>query len=87
MITLTIPADWEGVLAQAAQHYGVAVERLALDALRERFAPETRPAPGNATWLDGLGDGIGAVAGSNEAWSERCDERFAEGLSAERRPG
>ena len=28
MITLTIPADWEGVLAQAARHYGVAVEWL-----------------------------------------------------------
>jgi len=87
MITLTIPADLEGVLAQAAQHYGVAVERLALDALRERFAPETCSAPGNATLLDWLGDGVGAVAGSSEAWSERCGERFAEGLTAERRPG
>ncbi len=87
MITLTIPADLEGVLAQAARHYGVAVEWLALDALRERFAPDTRPAPGNATLFAWLGDGIGAVAGSNEAWSERCGERFAEGLSAERRSG
>lgn len=87
MMTLTIPADLEGALARAAQHYGVAVERLALETLRERFAPETRPAPGHATLLDLLGDGIGAVAGSPEAWSERCGERFAEGLSTERRPG
>lgn len=87
MMTLTIPADLEGALAQAAQYYGVAVERLALETLRERFAPETGPAPGRATLFDLLGDGIGAVAGSSEAWSERCGERFAEGLAAERRPG
>lgn len=84
MMILTIPADLEGVLAQAAQQRGMAVERLALETLRERFAPETRPAPGNATLFDLLGDGIGAVDGSPEAWSERCGERFAEGLSGQR---
>ena len=87
MMTLTIPADLEGVLAQAAQHAGVAVERLALEALRERFAPQTRPSSDEATLFDFLGEGIGAVAGSTEAWSERCGERFAAGLAAERRSG
>lgn len=84
MMTLTIPADLEGALARAAQHAGVAVERLALETLREQFAPETRPAPGNATLFDLLGDGIGAVDGSPEAWSEQCGERFADGLSVQR---
>ncbi len=84
MMTLTIPTDLEGALAQAAQHAGVAVERLALETLRERFTQETLPVPDNATLFDLLGEGIGAVDGSPEAWSERCGERFADGLSVQR---
>ena len=84
MITLTIPADLEGVLAKAAQQRGVALERLAVETLRERFAPETRPATGNATLFDLLANGIGAVDGSPEAWSEQCGQRFAEGLAEDR---
>ena len=87
MMTLTIPADLEGVLAKAAQRHGVAVERLALDVLRERFAPKTPPVSDQATLFDLLGADIGTVAGSTEAWSERCGARFAAGLAAERPPG
>ncbi len=87
MMILTIPADLEGVLAQAAQRHGVAVDRLALDVLRERFALETPPVSSQATVFDLLGEGIGAVAGSREAWSEQCGERFAAGLAAERPSG
>jgi hypothetical protein len=84
MMTLTIPADLEGVLAQAAQQRGMAVERLALETLRERFALESAAPTGGATLFDLLADGIGAVDGSPEAWSERCGERFADGLSVQR---
>ena len=84
MMTLTIPADLEGVLAKAAQQRGMAVERLALETLRERFGVELATPVRDATLFDLLADGIGAVDGSPEAWSERCGERFAEGLSAQR---
>lgn len=84
MMTLTIPADLEGILAKAAQQRGMAVERLALETLRERFALDSAKPTSGATLFDLLADGIGAVDGSPEAWSERCGERFAEGLSAKR---
>ena len=81
MMTLTIPADLEGALAKAAQQRGVALERLALETLWERFAPGEGKSAGGATLFDLLANGIGAVDGSPEAWSERCGQRFAEGLA------
>lgn len=84
MITLTIPADLEGALVKAAQQRGVALERLALETLWERFTPGKDKSAGGGTLFDLLADGIGAVDGSPEAWSERCGQRFAEGLAEDR---
>ncbi len=84
MITLTIPADLEGALAKAAQQRGMALERLALETLWERFTPGKNNLAGGGTLFDLLADGIGAVDGSPEAWSERCGQHFAKGLAEDR---
>ena len=84
MTTITLPADIEGPLAEEARRRGTTPERLALDTLRLRFAPpaaspmEEAPAPNLADFLAGY---VGLVEGSTEPLSERCGERFAQGLA------
>jgi len=87
MTTITLPAEIEGPLVEEARRRGTTPERLALDALRLMFTravaspAETRP---ESNLLDFLAGYIGVVEGSTEPLSERCGERFAEGLSEEK---
>ncbi len=86
MTTITLPADFEGPLAEEARRQGTTPERLALDTLRLRFGPsvaspsEKPPKPNLADFLTGY---IGLVEGSAEPLSERCGEQFAQGLVEE----
>lgn len=84
MTIITLPPEIEGPLREEARRLGTNPELLALDALRERFAPpvpsspDQRPEHTLADFLDGY---MGTVDGTTEALSERCGERFAEGLA------
>jgi hypothetical protein len=87
MTTITLPADIEAPLAEEARRRGTTPERLAVDALRLRFAPsvasssEKPPEPNLADFLAGY---VGLVEGSTEPLSERCGERFAQGLAEDK---
>lgn len=86
MTTITLPADIEGPLAEEARRRGTTPELLALDALRARFTPPvgslSEEAP-RANLGDFLAGYVGLVEGSTEPLSERCGERFAQGLVEE----
>ncbi len=87
MTTITLPADIEGPLAEEARRRGTTPELLALDTLRLSFAPTaTSPAgePPEPNLADFLAGYVGLVEGSTEPLSERCGERFAEGLAEDR---
>lgn len=80
MTTITLPPDVERSLLEAARQLGITPESLAVDALRQALNPigeESRP----ANLLELLGDYVGGIDGSSEAWSENCGERFADGLA------
>lgn len=85
MITVSLPQDLEGPLQAEAQRQGIPPETLALNYLRQRFAPETLTPPTQApqptNLAEFLADQIGAIAGSHEAYSENCGQRFAEGIA------
>jgi hypothetical protein len=87
MTTIAIPAEIEGPLAEEARRRGTTPERLAVDTLRLRFAPPVaspseEPPESNRT--DFLAGYVRLVEGSSEPLSERCGERFAQGLVEEK---
>ena len=82
MTTITLPPEIEAPLNEAAREQGTTPESLALETLRRQF-PTTPPAlapnaPKNL--YEFLGDFVGAIEGSGEAFSENCGERFADYL-------
>jgi hypothetical protein len=83
MTTITLPPDLEGRLDDEARRRGTTTELLALDGLRQLFAPAPNGngAEHRGTLLDFLTGYVGTVAGSSEAYSENCGCRFAEGLA------
>lgn len=86
MTTIVLPPDVEGPLADAARKRGTTPELLAIDWLRERFAPLP---PGNGaerdeTLFDFLSGYTGAVDGTTEALSEETGRRFVEELIEKR---
>jgi hypothetical protein len=83
MTTITLPPDLEGRLADAARQRGTTPELLAIDGLRQLFAPPPADngAEGHGTLFDFLAGYIGTVAGAAEPYSEDCGRRFAEGLA------
>jgi hypothetical protein len=89
MTTITLPPDLEGRLADEARRRGTTPELLALDGLRQLFAP---PPTGNGaessgTLFDFLAGYVGTVAGASEPYSEDCGRRFAEGLAEKQQRG
>jgi hypothetical protein len=84
MTTITLPANIESPLVEEARRRGITPERLALDTLRQRFTPSVASPsaePPESTLADLLTGYVGLVEGSTEALSERCGERFAQGLT------
>jgi len=86
MTTITLPADIDGPLSEEARRRGTTPERLALDTLRQCFvapAPSPSEGPPKPSLADFLAGYAGLVEGSTEPLSERCGERFAQGLDEE----
>ncbi len=94
MTTITLPPDLEGRLADEARRRGTTPELLAVDGLRQLFAPP--PAnlapPGNNTLFDFLAGHIGVLSSSEHVpggarMSENGGKKFAEGLLRKREQG
>ncbi len=83
MTTITLPPDLEGRLDDEARRRGTTPELLALDGLRQLFAPPPTDsgATSKGTLFDFLNGYVGTVAGTTEPFSEDCGRRFAEGLA------
>ncbi|MEM8638030.1 MAG: hypothetical protein AAGG51_04305 [Cyanobacteria bacterium P01_G01_bin.54] len=90
MLTLSLPPDLAAPLQEEAQRQGTTPELLALDYLRQRFAPEPiveASSSEDATLADFLAGYIGTVAGSSEAYSENCGQNFTDGLAEKQTRG
>ena len=89
MTTITLPADIEGPLLEAARRQGTTPELLAIDALRKLFAlPSAEGTPAaRGTLFDLLSDCIGTVNGTTEALSENCGQRFVQGMREKQQRG
>lgn len=79
-----IPPDLEPQLLEAAKRSGVEPEEFAVARVREALqAPSVAP----RTLFDALEGFIGAVDGTDEAWSEEISQRFADGMVEKHRSG
>lgn len=94
MITITLPPELEQTVTEQAQQQGTTPELLALDKLREIFAPvpETSPAVPGVTLADFLGDFIGSIHSSENVpggaqMSTDSGKKFAEGMQKKRQEG
>ena len=90
MTTITLPSDLEDRLGDEARRRGTTPELLALDGLRQLFAPHPsadNDAEGNGTLSDFLAGYVGTVVGAAEPYSENCGRRFAEGLEEKQQRG
>lgn len=91
---ITLPPQIEQALTEEANRRGTTPELLALDCLRERFLPEPTPQPPaeGETLADFLEGYIGifaseAIVPGGARMSEKCGEKFAEGMARKRRQG
>jgi hypothetical protein len=89
MTTIILPPEIETPLAEAARQQGTTPEQLALETLRKSFAPKENGTPEKSgeTLYDFLKDYIGTVAGSGEALSEDCGEKFTDYLVEKKKAG
>jgi hypothetical protein len=89
MTTITLPPDLEGRLGDEARRRGTTPELLALDGLRQLFAPPpTDNGTGDGgTLFDFLSGYVGTVDGAAEPYSEDCGRRFADGLAEKQQRG
>ncbi len=89
MTTIILPPDLEQVLTAEADKRGTTSELLALDSLRQLFAPlqTTGGKKEDKTLFDFLSGYIGTVSGTPEALSKDCGRHFADGLVEKKRQG
>ncbi len=89
MTTITLPADLEAPLREEARKQGTTTEAVALDSLRKLFGSSvTKEEPSNeGSLFDFLKGYSGMVNGTSEPLSERCGERFADGLVEKQQRG
>lgn len=86
MLSITIPDELAGPLADEASRRGTTPELLALEGVRRILPPPDPPVvPPGGTMLDFLAGYIGVVEGTGEAFSQDCGRRFAEDLAAGRK--
>jgi hypothetical protein len=89
MTIITLPPDLEGRLTDEARRRGTTPELLALDGLRQLFAPpvadKDSDANNHGTLFDFLADHIGTIDGASEPYSENCGKRFADGLDEDQK--
>jgi hypothetical protein len=77
MTTITIPAELEAPLAEAAKQQGTTPELLAVESLRRMYAPKsTSDGVNGQTLADFLKGYVATVAGSSEPWSEQTGKGF-----------
>ncbi len=79
-MTLTLPNEWLAALNDEAVRRGTTPELLALEGVR-RVLPLHSTESLSESLLDTLKGHIGVVAGTGEAYSQNCGEKFAEGLA------
>lgn len=89
MTTIILPPDLEGRLGDEARRRGTTPELLALDGLRQLFAPPpaANGTEDHGTLFDFLAGYVGTVAGAAEPYSEDCGRRFAEALAEKQERG
>lgn len=89
MSTITLPPEVEGPLTKEARRKGTTPELLAVDCLRQLFAPSptTETRTEGETLFDFLSGYTGTVSGTTEALSENCGQRFGQGLVEKHRRG
>jgi hypothetical protein len=89
MTTITLPPEVAEPLAEEARRKGTTPELLAVDCLRKLFTPSSTagmPMEGD-TLFDFLAGYAGTVSGTTEPLSERCGQRFAQGLVEKQQRG
>lgn len=86
-MTISVPPEIEGPLADQAKLQGMAPEALAVETLRKAFpALPDEPVPGE-TLYDAIKDFIGVVEGTGESLPQDCGDRFTEYLLDKKRRG
>jgi hypothetical protein len=85
MITIVVPDELAGPLAEEAGRRGTTPELLALEGVRRVLLAPSEVVPAEGSLLDFLSGHLEPVDGSSEPWSQACGRKFADGL-AERRP-
>jgi len=84
MVTITLPPELEKIVTERAQQQGTTPELLAIDGLREKFAPSSPAMPSTeGTMADYLGEFIGCfdsrkIAPGGAALSEDTGRKFKE---------
>lgn len=87
-MVIRLTSEIETALNREAERQGITPERLALDSLEKLFIHSPADvSPGEASLFDFLSGYVGTVAGTEEAMSENCGHRFAEGLTAKHEQG
>ena len=89
MTIITLPPEVEQPLTEEARRKGTTPELLAVDCLRKLFTPSSTagmPVEGEPLF-DFLAGYAGTVSGTTEPLSERCGQRFAQGLVEKQQRG
>lgn len=88
-MTITLPPEIEGPLAEQARLRGTTPESLVVETLRKAFvaAEAEQASPQEGTLYDRLVGYIGTVEGTGETNSQNCGERFTEYLLEKKRRG
>ena len=81
-LTLELSPDLGSSLVAEAERRGTTPELLILEGVRRVLPPA---APEGRTLLDFLDGYVGTVAGTGEAFSQDCGQRFADDLAAGRK--
>lgn len=87
-MTITLPPEIEGPLADEARRQGTTAETLAVEALRKAFVPiEMEPPTSGESLYDRLAGFIGIIDSGDGTLSQNCGERFTDILVEKRRQG
>ncbi len=86
-MTITITPEIQKGLLEEAQRQGTTPERLALDALQERFGAEVPETAPEGSAYDLFAGRIGRIHSGGGRWSEDTGAKFADGMEEKRQQG